>query len=55
MITTKKLAQERKNLELVQKNLDELVKKQNKDNNRITDLQGQIGVYEQMIKEKSKN
>lgn len=51
----KKLAQERKNLELVQKNLDELVKKQNKDNNRITDLQGQIGVYEQMIKEKSKN
>lgn len=48
----KKLAQERKNLELVQKNLDELVKKQNKDNNRIADLQGQIGVYEQMIKEK---
>lgn len=48
----KKLEQERKNLESVQKNLDELLTKQNKENNKITDLKSQIGLYEQMIKEK---
>eukprot|EP00105_Crassostrea_gigas_P016614 XP_011434061.1 PREDICTED: golgin subfamily A member 6-like protein 22 [Crassostrea gigas] len=47
----KKLAQEKENLHLVQKNLDELVKKQNKDNNRIAELQSQISLYENMIKE----
>lgn len=47
----KKLEQERKNLESVQKNLDEILTKQNKDNNRIADLQSQIGLYEQMVKE----
>lgn len=47
----KKLEQERKNLESVQKNLDELLTKQNKENDKITDLKSQIRLYEQMIKE----
>lgn len=48
----KNLTQERMNLLSVQNNLDELIKKQNKDNNKIVDLQNQISLYEEMIKEK---
>eukprot|EP00105_Crassostrea_gigas_P014974 XP_011431833.1 PREDICTED: hyaluronan mediated motility receptor [Crassostrea gigas] len=48
----KQLAQERKNLYLVQKRVNDLVKNHNKNNNRIADLQSQISLYEQMIKEK---
>lgn len=48
----KKLKQEKKNLESLQKNIDELIKKQSKENNRTAELQNQIGRYEQMIKEK---
>lgn len=48
----KKLTEERMKLHSLQKNLDELIKKQNKDNNRIADLKNQISLYEEMIKEK---
>lgn len=48
----KNLTEERMKLNLLQKNLEELIKKQNKDNNRIADLQNQISLYEEMIKEK---
>uniref|UniRef100_K1QSW6 Uncharacterized protein n=1 Tax=Magallana gigas TaxID=29159 RepID=K1QSW6_MAGGI len=52
----KQLAQENKNLHLVQKSVDDLVKKQNKDNNRVqvADRQSQTSLYEQMIKEKKR-
>lgn len=47
-----KLEQEKRNLESLQKKIDELIEKQSKENNRIAELQNQIGRYEQMITEK---